>query len=289
VRNIFRRIFPSDSHHFSKFMHTQSLHPDAKLPLPGLMSYPSLKRGLASRVSDEISLNSLSEKMKVAVEANDRDLIGTLAKLICTIAYGKGTTPDGRRLHLEKYGCAKHTPLIMGAIAGLANERLGLIEMGCGNGQWSRILADDYKVDVIAFDNMSAVPLNLSLYHNRTQPSADYFYSKIIQGSHKVFYDRKAQESLKGRVLLVVFPDPGRMAMQSLLGYTDVDDDNDTFVYVGEGRGGANGDNALFDELESGRWRLLMVENVEGYGTKGLEKMFVFKRWRAKSNNDNNR
>jgi hypothetical protein len=79
------------------------------------------------------------------------------------------------------------------------------------------------------------------------------------------------------------------MAMQSLLGYTDVDDDNDTFVYVGEGRGGANGDNALFDELESGRWRLLMVENVEGYGTKGFEKMFVFKRWRAKSNNDNNR
>ena len=120
----------------------------------------------------------------------------------------------------------------------------------------------------------------VSLYHNRTQPNADYFFTNILNGNHRVFYDPRKQQALKGRVLLIVFPDPSRMATMCLVGYTDVDDDNDTFVYVGEGRGGANGDDKLFDELESGRWRLQMIEDVEGFGNKGYEKCFVFKRFR---------
>ena len=171
VRNFLRRFFPTDSHHFSKYTHSQSLHPNTYLPLPGLMSYPSLTSGLVYRQKDEALLAAKQEEMSKAAAANDREAIGVIASEISTIAYGPSangtaTTPDSRRIFLEQHGCAKHSDVILSTIANLANERLGVVEMGCGNGQWSRILRDKYKVDVLAFDNMSALPLNVSLTMN---------------------------------------------------------------------------------------------------------------------------
>ena len=65
---------------------------------------------------------------------------------------------------------------------------------------------------------------------------------------------------------------------------------NETVVYVGEGRGGANANDAFFDYLlgcnneedgnkEGSGWILEKVMNVQkSPGGKGYEKMFIFKR-----------
>merc|ERR1712039_296311 len=59
------------------------------------------------------------------------------------------------------------------------------------------------------------------------------------------------------RSLLLVYPNPGPMARRCLDNYT-----GDTLVYVGEGRGGVNADDAFFDALAQG-WRLLSSHAVD--------------------------
>jgi len=45
---------------------------------------------------------------------------------------------------------------------------------------------------------------------------------------------------------------------------------------VGEGRGGANGDDSLFDFFENGEWILLKVMEVQAPpGDKGYEKLYI--------------
>jgi hypothetical protein len=79
---------------------------------------------------------------------------------------------------------------------------------------------------------------------------------------------------------LIVFPDPGEMAARCVSKYSSACDANDMFIYVGEGRGGANGSNALFDMLESGEWVLRHTMKVSPLGGKGHERLFVFMRRR---------
>ena len=95
-----------------------------------------------------------------------------------------------RFLH-RRYGCVEHTPEAMGVIASVCSRCSGLVEMGAGNGQWSRVLrSPPYSCDVLSFDDMSALPLNPSLYHNRTEPNNKYVKKK---SSYK--WQRSAQES----------------------------------------------------------------------------------------------
>ena len=93
---------------------------------------------------------------------------------------------------------------------------------------------------------------------------------------------------------MLVFPPPGPMARKTIQAYVNAHKENDTVVYVGEGKGGANGDDELFDYLlgqacvsedrggsDAVKWELLKVMNVRVCpGGKGYEKMFVF--WRAR-------
>eukprot|EP00418_Pyrodinium_bahamense_P055203 CAMPEP_0179168408 /NCGR_PEP_ID=MMETSP0796-20121207/82838_1 /TAXON_ID=73915 /ORGANISM="Pyrodinium bahamense, Strain pbaha01" /LENGTH=84 /DNA_ID=CAMNT_0020871165 /DNA_START=1 /DNA_END=251 /DNA_ORIENTATION=+ len=57
------------------------------------------------------------------------------------------------------------------------------------------------------------------------------------------------------RALLLVYPNPGPMAYNCLRNYS-----GNTLVYVGEGRGGVNGDDAFFDLLGE-EWKLVSVES----------------------------
>jgi len=71
------------------------------------------------------------------------------------------------------------------------------------------------------------------------------------------------------------------MAIDALKMYTDAAPENDTLIYVGEGRGGANGDEALFDFLENGEWALAdVLEVLRPPGDKGCEKLYVLHKMR---------
>jgi hypothetical protein len=99
----------------------------------------------------------------------------------------------------------------------------------------------------------------------------------------------------RGRVLMLVYPPPGDMANNCLQLYLDTPSatpqqqpnheshnnttNNDILIYVGEGRGGANGNDAFFDCLEDGEWILLHEIPVQRPpGNKGYEKLFVLQR-----------
>ena len=99
----------------------------------------------------------------------------------------------------------------------------------------------------------------------------------------------------RGRVLLLVYPPPGKMAIDVVKQYTKFDG-NDTIIYVGEGVGGANADQEFFDyflnknsvseegkEGDKYRWYVmetLDIEDVLG-GGKGFERMFVLQRFKV--------
>lgn len=171
----------------------------------------------------------------------------------------------------------------------------GIVEIGAGHGQWARALSEAYvkhcregndairrknRFDfVIAYDDNSDLPLNTHIYNVYTQPHHDHF------GDVRTLQRKEDQAKVlrswacRGRALLLVYPPPGPMALEAACHYTDAAPENDTILYVGEGRGGANADDALFDFLESGNWVLVKVMDVlPPPGDKGFEKMFLFQR-----------
>lgn len=163
-----------------------------------------------------------------------------------------------------------------------------------GNGQWSRALSDRAKKrntstnmqtnklagdHVVAYDNQSAIPLNTEIYHKFTKPAKEFFYKvQDMDGSDAVKLIKN-----RGRILLLVYPGPGPMAIDIVKSYAKFPE-NDLVVFVGEGIGGANGNDELFQywkSVENGYgWILLYstnVPSVEG-GGKGGEKVFIFKK-----------
>ena len=145
---------------------------------------------------------------------------------------------------------------------------------------------------VQAYDNMKELPLSPQIYHSKTIPAHKHFYPNVKHcTSHTDVVQGYAS---RGRVLLLVFPPPGPMARETIQAYINAHKEDDTVVYVGEGKGGANGDDELFDYLlgkvgasdeQSGggavKWELLKIMYVRVCpGGKGYEKMFVFRRSR---------
>jgi hypothetical protein len=69
------------------------------------------------------------------------------------------------------------------------------------------------------------------------------------------------------------------MAIDAVKAYAELGPENDTVVYVGEGRGGANANDALFDYFESSNWAILQVLPVKPQpGGKGYEKLYVLRK-----------
>ncbi|GMH58678.1 hypothetical protein TL16_g02662 [Triparma laevis f. inornata] len=155
---------------------------------PPCLSYPSLTIGLEKRVSDEHTLRSLASQAKAANEKNDRVEMGKLAHEMGAIAYGRNVTPNARQAHLEKFGCVEYTKESLDVIKSYGKTR-GVIEMGAGNGQWSRKLREG-GLDIVSFDNMSGLPLNLNLYHNRTKPNSDFFDQQLRKADESILRDK---------------------------------------------------------------------------------------------------
>jgi len=220
-----------------------------------------------------------------------------------SVVYGDGITPQIREDFLAKYGCTGFTDDILQHLVNEFGQR-GIVEVGAGNGQWARALSDHYRAlnnsdgpskswnFILAYDNMKQLPLSPKVYHKNTLPANKYFFDVKRSASHI-----DAVQSSRGRALLLVYPPPRTMAIETMQAYVDASPGyhnashtNDTIVYVGEGRGGANANDAFFDyflgcndsnneDTEKIQWVLEKVMNVQfSPGGKGYEKMFVFRR-----------
>jgi len=235
--------------------------------------------------------------------------MNNILKEMNSVVYGKGITPQMREDFLIQYGCTGYTDEILEYLVNKYSSR-GLIEVGAGNGQWARSLSDHYKEKqkdktpntssksfefVKAYDNYEQLPLSPKIYHKQTLPANKYFYDKVQRSTHV----DSVQKNAKGRALLLVYPPPGPMALETVEAYVNASpgyrgsQQNDKLIYVGEGRGGANANDAFFDYLlgcneatqenendsKKNGWVLEKVMNVnKSPGGKGYEKMFIFKR-----------
>ena len=264
----------------------------SRLPLPRRLAPndpafqdAQLKRGIKQRQRDERLLRALQNDITRAQQSRDAEKMRLLFERVTEIAFGKGVTAQMREDFLARYGCTGWTDEVLNHVCQIAATR-GIVEIGAGHGQWARALTAFYEENypikkgfdfVLAFDDMRDLPLSTSIYHEHTQTAHDYFFAKV-----KKCTDFKAvlrQWSSRGRVLLLVYPPPGEMALNCIKAYTEMGPENDTVIYVGEGRGGSTANDALFDYLESGTWFLLDVLDVNTQpGGKGYEKMYVLKR-----------
>jgi hypothetical protein len=192
----------------------------------------------------------------------------------------------------------------------------GIVEIGAGNGQWARALMDRYhqstlinapttseirnnqqrrnkkKFDfVLAYDNKSELPLDQTVVHKKTQIHRDFFYDKV-QKCNDNFSNVLRHWECRGRILLLVYPPPGSMAVDAIVQYVSASQRNDIVIYIGEGRQGANANDDLFDQLENGEWILRKELEVKPFGSKGYEKLYVLQRRSIpmpENNNNNNK
>uniref|UniRef100_A0A7S3QJI5 Uncharacterized protein n=1 Tax=Chaetoceros debilis TaxID=122233 RepID=A0A7S3QJI5_9STRA len=280
-------------------------------PQDNLFQTRPMRKGLQQRQADERKLQGIQATLIQCARANDRPCVESNMQVVNELLYGKGVSMQAREEFLVKYGCTPYSKDILDRILALSfvkssrngnTHHRGIIDIGAGNGQWSRALSDRAKelfenenvgehqknhnqkqqriVDIVAYDDGSEIPLNTKIYHDLTQPARDYFYDVENRGGVEAVGLLKN----RGRVLLLVYPPPGPMALDVVKNYVRFPE-NDLVVFVGEGVGGANGNEELFNYFkegsrEVGEWALLEcmdVPNVEG-GGKGFEKVFIFKR-----------
>jgi hypothetical protein len=247
-------------------------------------------------------------------------------------AYGTGVTLADRQQFLEQYGCTGYTDTVLDCIVQHGEWHKGIVEMGAGNGQWARAISDRWSERrlrerretlikksygpshhaVLAYDDMSQLPLDPEVYHERTKVAHDHFGTvrPLLGGGgregggdgddaiHHKTDDNGAlaaeedalrytlqQWQCRERVLLLVYPPPGSdMAVQCARAYADLKQNDHTILYVGEGRGGATANDAFFDYLESSStttadgWWICQVLDVHPFGSKGYEKLYVLKK-----------
>ncbi|KAL3942376.1 MAG: hypothetical protein SGBAC_003408, partial [Bacillariaceae sp.] len=218
-----------------------------------------------------------------------------LGEQIFEVTYGKGVTAQIREDFLLKYGCTGWTDEVLATIVDMCQSR-GIVEIGAGHGQWARALTEAYakriqttgkekkRIDfVLAYDDMSNLPLNTHIYNQYTQPHHDHFGNVKKLESRTDTTKVLRSWACRGRALLLVYPSPDDMAKSIVQEYVNVGPENDTIIYIGEGRGGANGNDAFFDYLESGEWILSKVLNVKSPpGNKGYEKVYILHRQKSK-------
>jgi hypothetical protein len=164
------------------------------------------------------------------------------------ILYGVDT-PGARREYVDKYGCVRWTAPALAEIA----RHSPLVEMGAGRGQWKLELAKK-GADVLAYDS-----------------GANEFIAAQAPASDVVVGDHSQLPQHTGRALFLCYPPPGDMATLCLQQYR-----GKTLLYVGEGRGGVNGQADFFDLLE-GEWECAKVLPLEPFA-ECFERLFVLRR-----------
>jgi hypothetical protein len=273
-------------------------------------------RALQQRLVQLVQQKQKRQQHQSTLAQNELDApIAQLVQELYAVLYGEGVTPQSRQEFLERHGCTGWTDHAMDAILRKAmrsdgkekdandakSQRMprGVVEIGPGHGQWARQIADRYRRRsatgpapskpfdiVLAYDDGSSLPLNSAVYHRHTKPHHDFFYDRVQ--SCPSIQSVLSQWQCRGRILLLVYPPPdSNMARDALEAYVAVDDaNNDTVLYVGEGRGGANANDAFFDLLESGQWVLEEIVNVRPMGSKGYERMYVLARSQSAERHD---
>jgi len=277
-----------------------------------------------------------------ARETQDQSKMNALLEEMNALVYGKGVSPQDREDFLMRFGCTGHTSDILDYLVNDVGKDRGFVEVGAGNGQWARALTDFHGADadgdswdhssssrlrnnnirnngkgwefVLAYDNMQELPLSPQIYHGNTVPAKKYFYDNVRQCASHV--DAVQGYPTRGRVLLLVYPPPGPMALETVEAYANAHPENDTIVYVGEGLGGANADKEFFEyflgtngndvaaernskeqqsqlqqkqqqqeqnrhqrQKQTFQWAVVKVMDVlSSPGGKGFEKMFVLKK-----------
>jgi hypothetical protein len=164
------------------------------------------------------------------------------------------TEADLREQYLRSFGCCKWSEAAMAALVALSP----LVELGAGNGQWAAELARR-GADVLAFDDGSMPPIP-------PQRAPDMAAQARVQAG-----DERVAAQHSDRTLLLVCPPPTDMPLRCVRQYKGA-----RLAYVGEGRGGAHGDAAFFDELER-KWRVTAVIQVEPF-KECHEKLFLLER-----------
>ena len=261
----------------------------------------------------ERSKSSRQGKATNNVSKSDQQLLGSLATQQYQILYGPNVTPQDRMDFLAQYGCTAWTSPCLQRLVQLGEGR-GFVEVGAGHGQWARAIEEERRTRlqlqrlekavpnavignhvprdfVLAYDDWSRLPLDPTVYHPKTRPHAAYFGKVHRLNREKSISPAESLSVLlsqwkhRGRILLLVYPTPA-LAIQSLEAYSAMGPENDTVVYVGEGRGGANASDDFFDFLETSgddrdgkiRWVLLDVLQVRPFGTKGFEQLYIFQK-----------
>lgn len=309
-QDVERRINDTPLPSFDTAVHTPSLLVRLlapigilSLPLPRILTKndPAMKvdsRFLRNRKNDEEKLRRLlsEEAPKLRGDPDFEKKMTALREEIFHVVYGKGVTAQMRENFLIRYGCSGWTDQILRRLVELCVG--GIVEIGAGHGQWQRALTDAYNTNesdsyiskenierrkqfdfVLAYDDNSNLPLNKHIYNQYTQPHHDYFGN--VHAVESIVDRDKILRSwhCRGRALLLVYPPPGPMAIETLEIYINAAPENDTLVYVGEGRGGANCDEAFFDFLESGEFVLIeIMEVMRPPGDKGCEKLYVLRK-----------
>jgi hypothetical protein len=301
------------------WIHRRILYPllGVPLPVPRLVTPwdPALtlsSRAIRQRQRDERKLRQLllllleHPNQTATTPKNQQQRQETLGRELFQAVYGRGVTPQQREDFLVRYGCTGWTDTILHYLVKTLGESRGMVEIGAGHGQWARALNDAYQQYhhgqlhkdyhlampsagkqfdfVLAYDDQSNLPLNTHIYNQYTQPHHEYFGTvhKLQTGDDTHLQKVLKSWTCRGRVLLLVYPPPGPMANSVLQTYIQAAPlHNDTVVYVGEGRGGANADDAFFDTFtqNDGEWILIQELPVQTPpGDKGYEKLVVLQR-----------
>lgn len=268
------------------------------LPKPRLLTKgdPALKlpaKCIRQRQRDELKMRQILEKAPSM--RNDPEQMKSLSKELFEVTYGKGVTAQEREDFLVRYGCTGWNDQVLKTILEVSGSR-GIVEMGAGHGQWARALLEAYAEEsslssptgksrrnfdfVLAYDDNSNLPLNTHIYNPYTKPHHEYFGNVRKLETKNDMLKVLRSWACRGRILLLVYPPPGDMATQVVKTYIEAGpEDNDTVIFVGEGRGGANGNDSLFDMFEKGDWELLEEMNVQRPpGDKGYEKLYILRR-----------
>ncbi|GAX82104.1 hypothetical protein CEUSTIGMA_g9532.t1 [Chlamydomonas eustigma] len=157
--------------------------------------------------------------------------------------------PNARKSYLERYGCTRWTEEALQVIKSFSP----LIEIGGGHGHWQKALTS-IGADVLAFDDGSALPV-LGMDN----------VGEVQKGNEKEIRRHPR------RTLLLVYPGPTDMGLNCLNEYR-----GRYLLYVGEPRGGINGNEQFFNELER-EWTCERVVPLDPF-PDGYEQLYILKR-----------
>lgn len=282
---------PSWMHRTLAYLRLKNL-PTPRLLAKGDPAFIISKKLLEKRQDDEMEMQNL---VRGALQVRDPETLKELNQKCLELAYGKEVTLKSRQDFVHRHGCTAWTDEVLATLFELGKDR-GLVEIGAGNGQWARALTEHYdkKIPavlkqakkkkkmfdfVLAYDDQSDLPLDQQIFNKQTKIHHTYFFHQVQPCDPNNFSNTLRQWECRGRMLMLIYPPPGSMALDAAQQYASASEEmNDTVIYVGEGRGGANANDDFFDYLESGGWTLMNMMKVKSLGSKGYEHLYILKR-----------